>query len=90
MPPTDRRVRPVAVRALEPYRVWLRYEDGGEGEVDLSHLAGDGVFTAWKDHEFFTAATLPPPAPRTGPASACRRDATGSRCGSHHFSHPDT
>ena len=28
--------RPVEVRALEPYRIWLRYDDGVEGEVDLS------------------------------------------------------
>ena len=44
MPPSDKRVRPVEVRALEPYRIWLRYDDGAEGEVDLSYLAGDGVF----------------------------------------------
>lgn len=60
MPSSDRRVRPVAVRALEPYRIWLRYEDGVEGEVDLSHLAGDGVFVVWEDHEFFSAVRLGP------------------------------
>ena len=31
-------VQPVEVRALEGYRIWLRYDDGVEGEVDLSHM----------------------------------------------------
>ena len=35
------------------YRVWLRYDDGVEGEVDLSHLAGSGVFEAWDDRSYF-------------------------------------
>ena len=48
----------VEVRALEPYRIWLRYDDGVEGEVDLSHLAGKGVFTAWEDHSFFADVRL--------------------------------
>ena len=46
------------VRALEPYRIWLRYDDGVEGELDLSHLAGDGVFAAWEDHSFFSDVRL--------------------------------
>ena len=35
------------------YRIWVEYDDGASGEVDLSHLAGDGVFAAWLDREFF-------------------------------------
>ena len=60
MPPSDKRVRPVEVRALEPYRIWLRYDDGVEGEVDLSYLAGDGVFVTWLDHSFFAGVHLGP------------------------------
>ena len=45
--------RPVQVRAVVPYRIWLRYTDGIEGEVDLSHLAGKGVFKSWTDPSFF-------------------------------------
>ena len=41
------------VRPLNGYRIWLRYADGVEGEVDLSHLAGRGVFKAWADRRFF-------------------------------------
>ena len=41
------------VKVLNGYRLWLRYADGAEGEVDLSDLAGRGVFEAWNDHRFF-------------------------------------
>ena len=35
------------------YRVWVRFSDGLSGEVDLSHLAGKGVFRRWlRDGEF--------------------------------------
>ena len=43
----------VEVRVLGGYRVWLRFTDGAEGEVDLSDLAGRGVFEAWNDRQFF-------------------------------------
>jgi len=46
-------LRPVAVKARDGYRIWLRYADGVEGEADLSDLAGEGVFTAWLDRAFF-------------------------------------
>lgn len=41
------------VKVLQGYRLWLRYADGVEGEVDLSDLAGRGVFEAWQDRRFF-------------------------------------
>lgn len=44
----DELPRPLEAKAGEPYRIWLRYSDGTEGEVDLSHLAGHGVFAAWE------------------------------------------
>jgi hypothetical protein len=40
---------PVEVKALANYRIWLRYDDGVQGEVDPSDLAGRGVFKAWSD-----------------------------------------
>ncbi len=55
---SDRTPSPVEVRALEPYRIWLLYDDGVEGEVDLSDMAGDGVFAAWDDHSFFAGVHL--------------------------------
>ena len=34
--------------------------DGSDGEVDLSHLAGDGVFKAWNDRACFEAVRITP------------------------------
>jgi len=51
-------IRPLAVKALPGYRLWLRYSDGAEGEVDLSDLARRGVFKAWEDKAFFEAVTI--------------------------------
>ena len=45
--------KPIKAKALPGYRLWLRYADGVEGEVDLSHLAGRGVFVVWKDYRVF-------------------------------------
>ncbi len=50
--------RPVAVRALPGFKLWLRYSDGVEGEVDLSYLAGRGVFSAWNDRGFFESVFI--------------------------------
>ena len=57
---SDRTIRPVEVRALEPYRIWLRYDDGVAGEIDLSHLASRRLFAAWQDPSFFSAVRLDP------------------------------
>ena len=46
-------IKPTAVEARDNFRIWIKFEDGEEGEVDLSHLAGKGVFEAWLDPEFF-------------------------------------
>ena len=45
--------KPVEVKAKQNYTIWVRYDDGSQGEVDLSHLVGKGVFSAWgKDVDF--------------------------------------
>jgi uncharacterized protein DUF2442 len=49
---------PVEVRPLANYKIWLRYDDGVEGEVDLSDLAGRGVFEAWNDPAFFRSVRI--------------------------------
>lgn len=51
-------IRPVAVEPREAYRIWLRYSDGAEGEVDLSHLVGKGVFKVWDDATYFKRVHL--------------------------------
>ena len=42
-----------SAKALSNYKIWIQYSDGIEGEVDLSHLVGKGVFSAWKDANVF-------------------------------------
>lgn len=48
------------VHALSGYKIRVRYEDGVEGEVDLSGYVGKGVFTAWDDLEFFESVYVSP------------------------------
>lgn len=48
-----RRPTPVNVRALDDLKIWLEYEDGVEGVVDLSDMRDKGVFKAWNDRSFF-------------------------------------
>jgi hypothetical protein len=38
---------------LEKYRLFLRFDDGVSGVVDLSDIAGRGVFEAWKREGIF-------------------------------------
>ena len=45
--------KPIEVKALPKYKLWVRYSDGVQGEVDLSHLAGRGVFSVWRDYSVF-------------------------------------
>jgi hypothetical protein len=40
-------------RPLEDYKIWLKFDDGITGEVDLSHLEGRGVFALWDNYENF-------------------------------------
>ena len=51
-------IRPVEVRPLEGHRLWLRFEDGSEGTVDLSDLGGRGVFEAWQERSVFQAVRI--------------------------------
>ena len=46
-------LKPVAVEPREGFCIWIRYEDGAEGEIDLSDVAGKGVFKVWEDRNFF-------------------------------------
>jgi hypothetical protein len=60
MSEASQRARPVEVRALEPCRIRLRYDDGTEGEIDLSHLADRRLFAAWSDPGFFAGVRIEP------------------------------
>ena len=48
------------VHALPGYKIRVRYEDGIEGEIDLSGYVGKGVFSAWDDLKFFDSVHVSP------------------------------
>lgn len=50
--------KPIEVRALPNYRLYVCYDNGVEGEVDLSHLVGKGVFAAWNDPGNFQKVSI--------------------------------
>ncbi len=54
------RLKIVACKALPNYHIWIRFEDGLEGEVDLNHLVGKGVFEAWNSIDFFNKVRVDP------------------------------
>lgn len=49
----DPLIEPVEVRALPGHRIWIAYEDGKCGEIDLSDVVGKGVFKIWDKPGFF-------------------------------------
>ena len=53
--------RVVEVRALDDYRLALRFADGTQGEADLSRLvlgANAGIFAALRDQKAFAQAAV--------------------------------
>ena len=49
---------PVRVEPREGYRIYVEYDDGARGEVDLSDVAGQGSCKAWDDRAFFEQVHL--------------------------------
>ena len=45
--------RIIAAETRPDYHVWIRFEDGLEGELSLAHLVGRGVFASWADEAAF-------------------------------------
>lgn len=52
--------RLISVTPLEGFRIAVKFQDGTSGTVDLSDLAGQGVFSAWNDPEFFRKVSIGP------------------------------
>ncbi|HEX5836571.1 MAG TPA: DUF2442 domain-containing protein [Anaerolineales bacterium] len=46
------------VKPLEKYRLYVKFSDGINGEVDLSDFAGKGVFALWNDYSNFLNVTI--------------------------------
>jgi hypothetical protein len=55
-----KRAKIVACRPMPNYHIWIRFDDGLEGEVDLSDLVGQDVFEAWESIEFFNQVRVDP------------------------------
>lgn len=52
--------RVVACRAEQGYRLWIRFEDGVEGDVYLGNLLEISAFRLWQDiDEFFKVSVDP-------------------------------
>lgn len=46
-------IRPTEVKSLGKYRIHVKFSDGVEGDLDLSHLAGTPVFKFWDEGNSF-------------------------------------
>ncbi|MDE2983225.1 MAG: DUF2442 domain-containing protein [Gemmatimonadota bacterium] len=53
-------IQALGVKPREGLRIWLRFSDGSAGEVDLSDLAGRGVFRAWSRGGVFEKVHVAP------------------------------
>ena len=53
-------MHPMAIRAeaRDGYRLWLEYDDGVCGEVDLSDLAREEEYAVWRDYAFFRSVRV--------------------------------
>ncbi len=49
---------PVEVKALDNYKIQIRFEDGISGQIDLSSLNGKGIFKAWNDYKKFKSVYI--------------------------------
>ncbi|HEY5961176.1 MAG TPA: DUF2442 domain-containing protein [Polyangiaceae bacterium] len=51
----------VAVKVLEGHRLWLKFDDGAEGEFDFGlNLGFDGIFAPLQDPQYFALAKVDP------------------------------
>jgi len=46
--------KPVKVKALDNYSIFVGFSDGTQGTIDLNHLAHKGVFCDWDKNDLFT------------------------------------
>lgn len=48
----------IEVKAQQNYRLFVRFDDGLSGAVDLSQFVGKGVFAAWETPGIFEQVSL--------------------------------
>jgi hypothetical protein len=46
--------KPIAVKALDNYSIFVKFSDGTQGAVDLKHLAHKGIFCNWDNNHLFS------------------------------------
>ena len=51
-------IKPTKVKALDGYQIWVEFEDGVHGKIDLSDLVGRGVWRDWEDRSFFETVRI--------------------------------
>ncbi len=49
-----------SVKAIGKYKLFIRFSDASEGEYDVSHLAGKGVFKSWDTDKNFSKVSVNP------------------------------
>lgn len=52
------RAKIVKCKPQENYKLWIQFDDGLAGVVDLKKLAGKGVFSAWNSIDFFNTVYI--------------------------------
>ena len=50
--------KPIAVKALENFYLWIQFEDGIEGTIDLSPLTQKGIFHVLRDPSIFSSVYI--------------------------------
>jgi hypothetical protein len=50
--------RVTRVQVLDGFRLGLTFDNGRSGTVDVSHLAGKGVFSLWLDRKAFEGVRI--------------------------------
>lgn len=50
----------IELRVIGDHRLWMRFEDGVEGEIDATGWSWDGVFSPLRDAKFFARVRLDP------------------------------
>ncbi|MCY3651019.1 MAG: DUF2442 domain-containing protein [Acidimicrobiaceae bacterium] len=49
----------VELEVREPYRIWVRFDNGAEGVIDLSDSAAlGGIFSQWSNQDFWRSAHI--------------------------------
>ena len=56
----DKRNVIIACKPCPGFKIWIRFDDDTEGEVDLAHLANRDVFIAWNDRQIFESVFVDP------------------------------